>query len=474
MRLSWLPGLLLAASGMSAAQAAPVHRYQVEVHESLDRLRVRACFDGPAPSALAAETSGARAFLEQVKVTGSGPARLPDGDGIVLEGLADDSCIEYRVKLEAAREGVQTGGPESRWAGRDLLSSIGDWLWRPPREAGEIEITFKLPSGVNVSTPWQRSAGNGGAHVYRVGPTPANWPGIVAFGRFTERHVAVDGGTLHLAILDGPPPQQQAWIERWIAAAARNASTLQGRFPMESVQVIVAPTPRGRGPVPWAYVSRGGGPAVHLFINPAHPAEAFARDWSATHEMSHLFLPYVVARDVWLMEGLPTYLQNVLMARGGAIDEREAWKRMIVGFQRAAKVGAGLSLAKASERVGTAGLYQRVYWAGAALMLEADLRLREQSGGTQSLDTALGAIAQCCFGQERRWTAAELMEQLDKTTGTPIFGDIVREQLDDIEFPDFKAVLVRAGVTVADGEVVLDDSAPWAAARQALMRPSDK
>lgn len=471
MSSSWLPGLLLAAAGISAAHALPLHRYQVEVFDSLDRLHVRACFDGAAPSALLAETSGARAFLEQVKSSGGARVRLPESDRISLEGIAPDSCIEYRVKLDAARAGAQSGGPESRWAGRDLLTSIGDWLWRPPPEAGEIELSFKLPPGVNVSAPWQRTPDAGGAHVYRLGPTPLNWSGIAAFGRFTERDIAVGDGRLHLAILDGPPPQQQAWIERWIAGAARNAATLHGRFPVGSVQVVVAPTPRGKGPVPWAYVSRGGGPAVHLFIDPSHPVEAFERDWSATHEMSHLFLPYVVARDVWLTEGLPTYLQNVLMARGGAIDEREAWKRMIVGFQRAAKVGSGLSLARASERVGVGGLYQRVYWAGAALMLEADLRLRDQSGSAQSLDTGLDAITQCCLGQDRRWSAAELMEQLDRTTGSTIFSDLVREHLDDGEFPDFKAVLVRAGVTVADGEVVLDPTAPWSSLREGLMRP---
>lgn len=469
MSRPWLPALLLAVAGIAAAQAAPLHRYQVDVADSLDRLHVRACFEGAAPEALVAETSGAQTFLEQLKLAGDKQARLPAGGRIGLEGVGDDGCIEYRVKLEAARGGVQSGGPESRWAGRDLLTSIGDWLWRP-QEAGEIEISFKLPPGINVSAPWQRHADAGSADVYRLGPTPVNWPGIVAFGHFKVRDIAVPGGMLHLAILDGPPAQQQAWIERWIENAARNASMLRGRFPVESAQVVVAPTARGQGPVPWAYVSRGGGPAVHLFINPAHQPGAFERDWSATHEMSHLFLPYAVARDSWLSEGLPTYLQNVLMARGGAIDEREAWKRMILGFQRAAKVGGGLSLARASERVGMGGLYRRVYWGGAALMLEADMRLRERSAGTQSLDTALEAIAQCCLGQDRRWTAVELMARLDEATGTAIFSDIVREHLDDPGFPDFKALLVRAGVTVSDGEVVLDPAAPWAPLRESLMR----
>lgn len=474
MNHPWLPGLLLAVAGIGAAQAAPLHHYQVTVADSLDRLHVHACFEGAAPEALLAETSGARTFLVELKLKAGEQARLPASDRILLEGVGEDGCIEYRVKLEAERGGVQSGGPESRWAGRDLLTSIGDWLWRPPLDAGEIEISFKLPAGVNMSAPWPRSAQAGNANTYRLGSTPINWPGIVAFGRFTVRDVAVEGGILHLAILDGPPPQQQAWIERWIAAAARNATTLHGRFPVESAQVVVAPTPRGKGPVPWAYVARGGGPAVHLFINPAHQPGAFERDWSATHEMSHLFLPYAVARDSWLSEGVPTYLQNVLMVRGGAIDEREAWKRMILGFQRAAKVGAGLSLGVASERVGIGGLYERVYWGGAALMLEADIRLREQSAGAQSLDTALDAIAQCCLGQDRRWTAADLMDQLDKAAGTTIFSDIVRERLGAAEFPDFKSTLVRAGVTVNGGEVVLDPSAPWAPLRESLMRPPAK
>lgn len=457
---------LLALAGACAAQAAPLHRYEVTVGQALDRIAVRACFDGAAPEALVAGTDGARAFLERMQIAGATVALPPGADRVSLQGLADDGCVEYRVQLQAARAGAQTGGPESRWVGRDLLTALGDWLWRAP-DAADVEIAFRLPAGISVSAPWMRT----GPLTFRTGNTPPDWPGVVAFGRFEEKSIEAGGATLRLAMVDGPPPEQQARIERWIANAARNTATLTGRFPVDEVQVIVAPVVRGSGPVPWAYVARGGGPAVHLFINPSHPAQAFERDWSATHEMSHLFLPYLVARDVWLTEGLPTYLQNILMARGGAIDASEAWSRMIVGFQRGEKVGAGLTIARASERVGTGGLYQRVYWAGAALLLEADLRLRSDSGGTTSLATGLQALAACCVEAPRRWTAAELAQALDGATGATVFGDIVRSRLDDPAFPDFKAVLVRAGVTVAGGEVQLDGAAPWAAPREALTRP---
>ena len=279
------------------------------------------------------------------------------------------------------------------------------------------------------------------------------------------------GALLRLAFLGGLTSAQQARAEQWIRRAAHNVTTLYGRFPVDSVQVMVAPTPRGRGPVPWAYVSRGGGAGVHLFIDPARAPEEFDRDWSVTHEMSHLFLPYVAARDAWLFEGLPTYLQNVLMVRGGAIETQEGWSRLITGFQRGARSGTGLSLAQASERIAMRGNYLRVYWAGAAMMFEADLRLREITQGKLSLDTALAGLADCCLAPERRWSADELIATLDRISGTTVFGDVMREQFESSDFPDFKRVLVRAGVTVRDGEVVLDPVAPGAAFREAIMRP---
>jgi len=105
------------------------------------------------------------------------------------------------------------------------------------------------------------------------------------------------------------------------------------------------------------------------------------------------------------------------------------------------------------------------------MMLEADLRLREITLGGQSLDTAIAGLAKCCFAPERRWSADELVATLDRITGTTVFGDVMREQFESNDFPDFKRVLVRAGVTVKDGEVVLDRAAPGAPWRETLMRP---
>jgi hypothetical protein len=454
----------------AAAQAASPHRYEVRVDDSLDRLAVRACFGGKAPDALVAESDGARFYLESMRL---GERLLePVGDRVILGAVREDTCVEYQVKLQPAQSRVQTGGPETRRVGRDMLTSIGDWLWRPQEPEAGLELSFRLPSGVEVSAPWQRTTGSDGRPVFLVGATPYNWSGVVAFGHFAQRDVQVPGAVLHLALLDAPTTAQQAQLETWIGNTARHVAMLYGRFPVASLQVVVAPTPRGRGPVPWAYVSRGGGPAVHLFINVARPPEEFDRDWSLTHEMSHLFLPYVVSRDAWLFEGMPTYLQNVLMARGGATSVEEAWQRMQTGFKRGARTASDLSVARANERIGYNGIYLRVYWAGAALMLAADLQLRSRTGGRQSLDTALEQLSRCCASEERRWNAQEIIVRLDEVTGTTVFSDLVRAQFEAEGFPDYEAVLARAGVKVEGTQVEFNASAPWAAQRDALMRPS--
>ena len=450
-----------------AAHAAPPYRYQVLVDASLERLSVQVCFDGQVPRALVAESDAAKLYLESMR---SGEHALePAGDEVVLHGLSADTCIDYAVKLQPAQTRAQTGGPETRRVGGDMLTAVGDWLWRPREPDAEIELQFLLPPGVEVSAPWPRKSRSNGPAVFVAGATPHNWPGIVAFGHFTVRDIQVPGAVVHLAFLDAPA--QQAQLEQWIEHTARNVALLYGRFPVTSLQVVVSPTPRGRGPVPWAYVSRGGGPAVHLFINPARPVEEFERDWSLTHEMSHLFLPYVVSRDAWLFEGLPTYLQNVLMARGGAIGVEEAWRRMHAGFRRGSLTAPELSLAKASERIGHGGIYLRVYWAGAAMMLAADLQLRAQSGGRQSLGSALEQLRRCCFDEQRRWSAQEIIARLDEVTGTAAFGDVMRAQLASERYPDYEEALARAGVKFDGDRVVLDASAPWAAERDALMHP---
>lgn len=470
MQHAALAGMVVAALAALPAQAQILHRYLVKLDDSLEKLTVAACFDGPAPAMLVAHEAAAL-YLVDMRVRNAAPAKVTiQRHEARLTNVPENACVDYRVQLKPIRSGAQSGGPETRRVGRALLTAIGDWLWRPPTSepTENLEVRFELPAGIAVSAPWTQAPENSGA--YRVGGTPAEWPGVVAFGGFEPMVIELPGAVLNLAVLDGPPPAQRDMLSRWIERTARGVAMAYGRFPVPSLQVVIAPAARGRSPVPWAYVARGGGPAVHLFIDYGRNEREFVGDWSATHEMSHLFLPYVNVRDAWLFEGLPTYLQNVLMARSRVITPQEAWQRMIEGFDRASRVGTQFSVMQASERMGRNNLYLRAYWGGAAYMLAADVELRAHNGGPVSLDSALEGLARCCSNSNRRWSAAEVIEHLDAATGTRVFSDLAANLLSRDTFPDYEGLFRRLGIEVRDGQVVFFDS-PGARFRDAIMAP---
>ena len=126
---------------------------------------------------------------------------------------------------------------------------------------------------------------------------------------------------------------------------------------------------------------RGGGVAAEFFVDQTRPLNELRFDWTATHELSHMLLPYVSSRDRWLSEGLASYYQNVLRARDGRLTEQQAWQKLHAGFERGRKATHGGSLAEASRAGWSATM--RVYWGGAAMMLKADSQLRALSGGQQ-------------------------------------------------------------------------------------------
>jgi hypothetical protein len=450
----------------AGALAAPLHQYSVNVDNSLERLEVTACFDGPAPPMLSAEDT-ALLHIENMQLRGTGELTVRGWEA-TLSGVPDDACVEYVVQLRPETAGAQSGGPETRRIGRDLLISIGDWLWRPvgPAAVGDIEIRFELPPGVAVSAPWQRVAEN----VFRVGATPPEWPGVVALGGFEPIELSIQGGLLELALIDNPQPALREALTRWIEQAARAVSTVYGVFPVSRLQVTVAPTPRGNKPVPWAYVARGGGPAVHLFVRPNFPAGEFMRDWSVVHEMSHLFLPYMEAGDAWLVEGLPTYYQNVAMARGGLIPVEEAWRRMYQGFDLGEAVGAKFTVYEASERIGRRGLYRRAYWGGAAYMLAVDLHLRQSSAGTSTLDHVLLEMRRCCPATNHRWQAEHVVAQLDAAAASEVFSMFFEEQIKSSPFPDYRKSFDALGIDILGGHPIFGEAAA-AKYRDAIMAP---
>jgi predicted metalloprotease with PDZ domain len=232
------------------------------------------------------------------------------------------------------------------------------------------------------------------------------------------------------------------------------------------------PGARASEPTPWAYVLRGGQAAAHFFVNQRRPLREYVEDWTAPHELSHLLLPYVTSNDAWLSEGLATYYQNVSRVRSGAITPQDAWQRMHSGFRRGKDGTTGkLTLKQATERMYRDGGYMRVYWSGAAILMMADVRLRQLTDNKQSLDTVLAKFGECCLDPDPEWTARRVFEKFDEIAGASVFVPLHDTHVTSTEFPDLSKTYDEIGLQGLGGKLEMKSSAPSMAIRDAIMAP---
>lgn len=479
----WLSIALLIGAGGTAVDASErVHQYQVQVSPDAGRLTVIACFEGGTPRGLRAGDDDATALLvEPSLLDGPVSRRLAVDDGrIVIESPDVNACVRYGVDFGLAQQRRVRGVDR---VGHNVLTSSGHWLWRPdPWDAEEdIEVTINLPPGVGVSTPWQARAQSpccdqtpaqgssaGRWLSFRVGPVAPTWPDRVAFGPLEEVPIELAGAELRVAVLRAETPADPGAVARWLGEAAQAVTTLYGRFPQANPQVIVVPTTAQAQAVPWGQVLRGGAPAVLFVIDPRHSAEEFRADWTAVHEFSHLLLPYVSRSEPWISEGFASYYQNILRARAGLIEESEAWLKLWSGFQRGMTATNGQStLAGAASHMRHHNL-MRVYWAGAAVALMADVELRLRTGNQQSLDTALDSLNRCCMAPEHRWSGRELFARLDDLTRSDVLTAIYDRESTATRFPDVASIYRALGIRVAGDRVTLNEEAPKSRIRRAL------
>jgi len=253
-----------------------------------------------------------------------------------------------------------------------------------------------------------------------------------------------------------------------------------GRFPNPSPQIVVLPVgERGRGgrwsspsasisAVRFGRVIRDSGESIELFVNHDRPLEDFLSDWTATHEFSHLMLPYVDRRHRWISEGFAQYYQNILLSRAGVYEPQQAWQKIYAGLERGRLSQPEMSPNEAASSNRRGGGLMKVYWSGAAIALMADVTLRERSNGEESLDLVLDRLQSCCLPADRVWSGPEFMLKLDSLLNAPVFMPLYRQYADTAGFPDTRDVLSRLGVDVSNGSVRLRDNAELATLRSTL------
>jgi len=465
---------MLLSPVLAAARESP--QYHATFDADSQSMRVRVCLgEAHAQVSFTADSQWAKRFVADV-ARGDERPLAGEGDGWSARDWRAGECLSWRADLAAI---AAQDKPDVGWRmGDDIVVAPQLWLLRADVQDDDARIRMQLPAGWSISAPWQKLSPDGksanvGAVEFRIPNTPADWSASVAFGHFKEKRIELPGGVLRLAILGGVDAAQRDKLERWFGRVAHAVLGAYGRLPLADVQVLMLPVgTRAHGQaVVFGQSVRGQGNALQLLIDPGRPEAEFDDDWMAVHELSHLMHPYLGDRGSWLAEGLATYYQNVLRARGGLLTPAQGWDRLGEGFKRGAAARGDGTLEETAANMFRTHAFQRVYWAGAAFWLTVDRDLRRESAGKAGLDIVLSRFRDCCLPAYRAWQPEDFVARLDALAGTTLIAARYREFAAMRSFPDWNAVYADLGVRETGGRMSFDDAARDTAIREAIMRP---
>jgi len=429
---------------------AGVHQYKIEIDDNIANATVNICFDGQAPEYLAVDSENGNTDLVEFPHSKQGRIEI-QGRYWKTKYLPDNACLDYvvdikrhlakRTKLSKNRKNI-------------AYIETNTWLWLPEvsSEENDIALSFNLPKWASISAPWHQT--DLARHDYLLGHQPQDWGYTLLIGDFERRLFEISPGH-HLDIAHTRELPNNTEISKWLTETAKAVEHYLGDYPTPQTQIIVIEKDKLKhGPVPWGDFSRGNGFGIRFVIVPSYNIEAFYADWTATHEFTHQLLPKIHYDDIWLSEGLSSYLQYVLMGQSGRLEKEQAWYRIYKGLKRGEKGTQKVRkepLYLTSNRRksgGRSGRTMRIYWSGAAYFLKADLALRQHSEGKIGLNDILLKLNHCCIQGDKIWRGDELAAKLDELSNTKIFLESYKDISNSSKFPEFNSVFEQLGMTI--------------------------
>ncbi len=202
-------------------------------------------------------------------------------------------------------------------------------------------------------------------------------------------------------------------LQAWMTEVVGALRVLVGPLPMD-VRFRFARY-EGAGPVPWANTLRGRRQGVRFYVDPTQPVEAFRKDWTAPHELSHLVLPFLGREHAWFSEGFASFMQYRVMRVMGVLDDEAMAARYSERLETAAAAYSqpNRRFVEAVPQLRAEGLYPTIYWGGASYFLEMEERLKRQG---VSLLGVLSDYLACCRRNEDE--LEDLVAKLDALAGS--------------------------------------------------------
>lgn len=272
-----------------------------------------------------------------------------------------------------------------------------------------------------------------------------------------ERAVVSSSGARIVVSLDSPELVPLAdELVRWVERAVAAVEAYFGRFPLAEVRVS-ALARDGRRVV----FGQAGADGVRVLVGKEVTRAALDRDWTLTHEMTHLALPSLAREHHWLEEGTATYVEPIARALAGQKSAEAVWAEYARDY------------AQGQPEAGDRGLdetptWGRTYYGGALWCLVADVELRKRTQNRFGLRDALSAIVREGGNIREDWPIERVLAVGDRATGTDVLGELYRAHAHTPVTIDLAALWRELGVARERGRTVLQDDAPLAGIRRAI------
>lgn len=453
----------------AAAQATPAPvqasgravfawHYQARL-ETRGELVVEGRFDGKTDGAFSVDDELAP-FVRQLEVAQDDHWQLVTNHEPSWRVPCSSGCaVRYRFALREAAE--RLAQPDTAIASGDvLIAPPSTWLLHPGIEAqnAAFELTVEPGPSARFVSAFQPVSGGAQNH-YQAPIGVLDDASFAAFGPLHVAELAVGGGTVQLGVATHRLGLSTAQAEAWVATSAGAvASYYQGHLPARRTLVLLM---QGGGESTRGITLGGGGPGVLVRASDRVTEATTGDDWVVTHELLHANFPDLGPAHSWLSEGLATYLEPIIRARVGLVDEAKVWRDMIDGMPQ------GL------PRAGDQGLentrtWGRTYWGGAIFCLLADVEFREKTGNQHSLDDVLLAIGKTGDSDQDYWPIERVLEMAERATGTQVLRELFERLAKKPGTVDLNRLFTRLGVRVQGESVVFDEHAPLAVLRKSI------
>lgn len=386
----------------------------------------------------------------QAVAKGESSWRIPCSSGCV---------IRYRFALREAAETLAQADTAIA-SGDVLIAPPSTWLLHPSTELrnAAFELTVDPgPSARFVSA--FRPISGARPNQYQAPIAVLDDASFAAFGPLHLAELRVGDSSVQLAVATHGLGLSTAQAETWVAtSAAAIASYYQGHLPARRTLVLLM---QGGGESTRGITLGGGGPGVLVRASNLVNPNTTRDDWVVTHELLHANFPDLGPEHSWLSEGLATYLEPIIRARVGLVNEGKVWRDMVDGMPQ------GLPQA-GDEGLENTRTWGRTYWGGALFCLLADVELREKTGNRRSLDDVLLAIGKTGDSDEDTWPIERVLEMAERATGTQVLHELFERLARKPGTVDLNQLFTRLGVHARGDSVVFDERAPLANLRRAI------